>query len=233
MTLRANDCNDAIEKIHDPKKTASGNRLLKKKEIEEILCDRAWDRLLKLMEGRKSPDRRLLSFLFDSDPLLQWRAVEAVSRYAKQLAETDVEDVRRIVRKALWLMNDESGGLLRRGPELIACVIMEVPELMDEYGKILSSFLVEEPFVQGAHWALSRLVKINTEVYRDEKVVDTLKKSLGDSDPAIRAYAADVLKVLDADFHVRITENELDGQSFYEYDFTSGDFLERSAKGVA
>jgi hypothetical protein len=69
-----------------------------------------------------------------------------------------LEAVRESLRRTLWLMNDESEGLLWCGPQVIRAVLANVPALCDEFVAILTGFLREKPFCVGTRWALWRVV---------------------------------------------------------------------------
>jgi len=209
-------------------------RAQRKQLMKTILRDRDWDQLKTLFDERRSPDRHLLGALFDPDPLLQWRAIEAHAIFAGHLAKSDLEDVRRIIRKALWLMNDESDGILWNGPELIAAILRELPSLLEEYGRIRASFLVEEPFERGTHCALTHLAPLNEALFSHPDVIQNLHGSLTDSDPATRAYALRILHILgyknlkDA---TRRTQN--DDADFTEYDIHGGQLVRRTVSEAA
>ena len=118
----------------------SARRLLEEFDLDAI--DR-W------AAGEPQAARTLQSFLFDGDELVRWRAVEAIGRAAGVRARSALEPVRELLRRTIWLMNDESGGLLWHGPQVLAAVLANVPALREEFGAILGSFLEEEPFRAG------------------------------------------------------------------------------------
>jgi len=209
-------------------------RAQRKKLMKAILRDRDWDQLKTLFDGRRSPDRHMHGALFDPDPLIRWRAIEAHAIFAGHLAESDLEDVRRIIRNALWLMNDESGGILWNGPELIAAILREVPSLREEYGRILASFLVEEPFERGTHWALTHLAPLNQALFLHPDVIQNLHGSLTDSDPATRAFALRILHML-GDDNLESTARRMqnDDADFTEYDFNGGQLVRRTVSEAA
>ncbi len=128
------------------------------------------------------------SLLFDADDLLRWRAVEALGRAAAALARRDLEPVREMVRRTLWLMNDESGGLLWMGPQAIGAVLANVPALAGEFLEILAGFLEEDPFRAGTRWALWRVAVVLPEAVA--AAAPEIGASLGDPDPAVRGHAA-------------------------------------------
>ena len=131
----------------------------------------------------------LQPLLFDPDDLLRWRAVEAAGRVATVRARGDVEAAREMIRRALWLMNDESGGVLWVGPEVIGAVLAHVPALQAEFLDVLASFLEEEPFRPGTRWALWRVALADPAAVASAAGT-ALAASLADPDPAVRGLAA-------------------------------------------
>jgi hypothetical protein len=136
--------------------------------------------------------RVLQAMLFAPDDVLAWRAVEGLGRAAAALAREGEEPARELVRRTLWLMNDESGGVLWRGPEVVGAVLANVPALCGELGAVLASFLAEEPFRAGTRWALWRLSGIAPAVVRDAAA--EVGASLVDPDPAVRGLSALALR---------------------------------------
>ncbi len=120
---------------------------------------------------------------------MRGRAIEAVGRVAAVRARRDLEPAREIVRRALWLMNDESGGVLWAGPELIGAVLANVPGVRREFLDVLASFLEEEPFRAGTRWALWR-VALASPGEVAAAAGDALAPSLADPDPRVRGHAA-------------------------------------------
>ena len=207
-----------------------GKRAERKKRIKLILKQRQWENLPVWIDEEPASDKFLLSQLFDPDPLIRWRAIEAIGRLARESArKNDLESVRKIIRNAFWLMNDESGGLLWNGSELIGVILMEVPPLLSEYGRILANFLIEEPFEYGTHWALSHLVKMKPDIFSDNEIINILHESLKDSNPAIRAYGLIILQELNCPVDEKLVEALMEEKSsFTEYDLKTGQFFERT-----
>jgi HEAT repeat protein len=131
----------------------------------------------------------LQSLLFDEDELVRWRAVEAVGRVAAVRAREDVARVREMLQRTLWLMNDESGGLLWLGPQVFGAVLANVPALCGEFLEVLASFLEEDPFRRGTRWALWR-VALTRPAAVAAAAADALAASLHDADPDVRGHAA-------------------------------------------
>jgi HEAT repeat protein len=167
--------------------------------------------------GEPAAARALQSFLFDEEELVRWRAVEAMGRAAAVRARSGLEPARQILRRTLWLMNDESGGLLWHGPQVLAAVMANVPALCDEFGPILGSFLEEEPFREGTRWAFWRLAPSRPEMVL--AVVEELEASLGDASPAVRGHAALALRAARGG---AVTALAGDGEPFDVFDYRTG-----------
>ncbi len=92
--------------------------------------------------------RRVLSTLttltYDADPLVAWRAIDAIGRCAGRVAETDPEFVREHLRRLFWLVTDESGGIAWRAPEAIGEIIRSHPSRLASFvPPLLSLFALE------------------------------------------------------------------------------------------
>jgi hypothetical protein len=141
-------------------------------------------------------NRRTLSFLtaltYDSDDLVAWRAVEALGLAAARLADDDPEYVRIHLRRLLWLLNDESGGIGWRAPEAIGEIIRNRPNLFGEFIPLLISILDLEQedaprFRAGTLWAIGRLGQvIPKELNAANSWIETC---LQDPDPQTRGMA--------------------------------------------
>jgi hypothetical protein len=167
---------------------ARTDRAVRKEAARALL--RAFD--LDGVEGWASQEPQaamlLQSLLFEPDELLGWRAVEALGRVAAAGGRRDPERPREMLRRTLWLMTDESGGLLWRGAEVLGAVLAWVPVLCGEFLEILASFLEEEPFRVGARWGLWRVAAVRPGAVA--ALAAPLSRCSADPDPAVRGHAA-------------------------------------------
>jgi HEAT repeat protein len=131
----------------------------------------------------------LQSLLFDPEPLLRWRAVEAAGQVAAAHARRDLEPARELVRRVLWLMNDESGGVLWVGPQVLGAALANVPALRTELLEVLASFLEEEPFRSGTRWGLWRVALGSPDAVAAAAAA-ALARTLSDPDPDVRGHGA-------------------------------------------
>jgi hypothetical protein len=148
-------------KLHHP---VSGREL--KKILAALLVDDGFPASLDLvrhMRGRQvvSP---LIGFFCDADALRRWRAVSAMGRVVSRLAVESLESARVVMRRFMWSLNEESGGIGWGCPEAMGECMARSERLADEYGCILWSYLhpernfIEHPALQeGVLWGVGRL----------------------------------------------------------------------------
>lgn len=82
----------------------------------------------------------LISSLYNIDKKIEHRAIVALGIVTANLAEHDIESARVIMRRLMWSLNDESGGIGWGAPEAMAEIMARSKRLADEYHKILISY---------------------------------------------------------------------------------------------
>jgi hypothetical protein len=112
----------------------------------------------------------LFSFLFSLDENLKWRSITAFGEAVARLAKCDLESARIIMRRLMWNLNDESGGIGWGSPEAMGEIMARSPRLAEEYSTILVSyirpdgnFLEHEILQRGVLWGLGRLAYTRSE----------------------------------------------------------------------
>ncbi len=94
-------------------------------------------------------NKRILSYLtaltYDPQALIAWRAVSALGLAAGVIADRDPEYVRVHLRRLMWLLSDESGGIGWKAPEAMGEMIRSRPHLFNEFIPILIAVLDMEP----------------------------------------------------------------------------------------
>jgi hypothetical protein len=194
-------------------------------EARDLVAVREW--------GCRDPQalRTLSSMLFETESLLRWRAIEAVGVVAGEISRTDAEPVRRLIRRLLWLMNDESGGLCWHAPEAIAEILHADNSLVREYSAILLSFFHEEPFEVGVRLGVARLAGH----YRRQLdlVEPALRSTDQDRTPEISLASLFALKAtgLDLNQHTiaELARREVEIQV---YNFNAGEMLAVTPGGM-
>ncbi len=105
----------------------------------------------------------LFSLLLDADELIRWRSATAMGAVIARLAGHQMESARVIMRRMMWMLNDESGGIGWGIPESMGETVAVSEPLAREYGHILVSYIdpagnyLEHPVLQrGLLWGLGR-----------------------------------------------------------------------------
>ena len=138
----------------------------------------------------------LFSCLCSCDPLVKWHAVSAMGRTVATLAELEMEAARVVIRRFMWMLNDESGGIGWSVPEAMGEVLACHGALAGEYTHILVSFMREDGFYlelpslqRGLLWGVARLAEVAPELLRAKDAVRYLLPYLESDDPVITGLA--------------------------------------------
>ena len=136
-----------------------------KQQVFDVLNSGAFaQRLPELLEV---PGRRvvnpLFGYLLHADELVRWRAVVAMGEVVSRLTDQEPESARVVLRRMMWQLNDESGGIGWGCPEAMGECIARHPALAASYHRILVSYLdpegnhLEHPVLQhGLLWGIGR-----------------------------------------------------------------------------
>jgi hypothetical protein len=113
----------------------------------------------------------LLSFLYSAEEEVKWGAVTAVGLVVARIAEQDLEAARTIMRRLIWSLNDESGGIGWGAAEAMGEIMARQERLAEEYYRILVSYIREdcnrlenESLETGVLWGIGRLAQARPEL---------------------------------------------------------------------
>jgi len=179
-----------------------GGRVLKGK-IFELLKSTDFD--LALEELSRLPPRQvinpLFSFLHNSDENIKWAAITAIGAIVAKLADEDMEGARVIIRRLMWNLNDESGGIGWGSPEAMGEILARHEGLAREYVHILLSYtknggnyLEHDILQRGLLWGIGRLCQVRPELVKG--AASHLTAYLNSKDAAIRGLSAWVMGLL-------------------------------------
>ena len=106
----------------------------------------------------------LFSFFYSGEEQLRWRAITAAGAVIAKMAGRQIEDARIMLRRLMWNLNDESGGIGWGSPEAMGEAMARNARLAEEYAPILVSYLnpdgnfLEHTGLQcGVLWGVGRL----------------------------------------------------------------------------
>ncbi|HIJ90946.1 MAG: HEAT repeat domain-containing protein [Desulfobulbaceae bacterium] len=176
-----------------------------KKHLLTLLSEPDVGRILAELAGH--PPEALLNALFSgichADLQTRWHAVTAMGATVSRLADQDMETARIVMRRFMWSLNDESGGIGWGAPEAMAECLACHAGLADEYTKILVSFMREDGFYlelpalqQGLMWGVARLAPVHPDLLHFWNAPRYLLPYLDSDDPVVRALAARALGLL-------------------------------------
>lgn len=174
----------------------TSNRQLKK-IIRQLLLqddfDGALDELCQI-PGRRAVNP-LFTFFYDVNTDLRWHAITAMGIVVSDLAERDIESARVVMRRFIWNLNDESGGIGWGCPEAMGETMACNPKLSTEYSRILLSYiqpdgnyLEHEMLQRGVLWGIARLAHARPEFLAASGQL--LIPYMASSDTDIRGLAA-------------------------------------------
>ncbi|MBI9077540.1 MAG: HEAT repeat domain-containing protein [Desulfatibacillum sp.] len=116
----------------------------------------------------------LIGLLCHQEETIRWRAILSLGRLVSALADSNMESAREVMRRFMWQMNEESGGIGWGVPEAMGEVMANHPGLAKEYASILVSyvdedqcFLEHDAFRRGALWGVGRLATVHPDLVRD------------------------------------------------------------------
>ena len=201
-----------------------GGRQLKKK-VFELLSDKDSEKGILKVSGfaARAVVNPLFSFFYNSDELIKWRAVTAMGVVVSNLADNNRESARVVMRRLIWNLNDESGGIGWGSPEAMGEIMARHEGLAKEYHKVLLSYImpegnyIEHEILQrGVLWGVGRLAHARPHLVKD--CAHLLSPYMESPDPALRGLAAWTAGLFDCEttnrLHKRL-ENDQAKLTFY------------------
>jgi HEAT repeat protein len=178
-----------------PNRPISGRAL--KRIVADLLIDETFPASLAAVG--QLPVRQVVNPLFgffcDADALRRWRAVTAMGRLVSGLAQEDMESARVVMRRFIWNLNEESGGIGWGCPEAMGETMARSGPLAREYRCLLISYLnpegnfIDHPALQeGVLWGIGRLAQADPPAAVD--AAPFLAGFLSAEIPALRGLAA-------------------------------------------
>jgi HEAT repeat protein len=181
-------------------------KLLESPDIEAVI-----------QELRQLPVSRvinpLIGALCSNNETARWHAITALGPIMADLADKDMEAARVVMRRFMWSLNDESGGIGWGAPEAMGEIMALHDKLADEYGHMLVAYMREDGFFlelpqlqQGLMWGLARLTMAKPNLLKAKNVVAYLLPYLDSHDSTVRGLTAWTLGLLHAEEAVAYLE---------------------------
>ncbi len=177
-----------------------------KKEVLALLAGPDLEMILERLEALPVKDvvNVLFSAICHADELVRWHGISAMGVMVARLADQDMEEARIIMRRLLWSLNDESGGIGWGAPEAMAEIMVHHGGLAGEYVHMLISymhedgeeiwqdgnFLEHELLQRGLLWGIARLADRRPGLLAGRGVGDEILPYLESGDAGVRGMAA-------------------------------------------
>jgi HEAT repeat protein len=182
-----------------------GSRALKRRVLDLLRSDSLDQGISELL---RLPARQvinpLISSLLCSDEKIRWRAISAIGVIVSSLADEDLESARVIMRRLMWMLNDESGGIGWGAPEAMGEIVACHDGLAKEFAPVLISYVWEdgnfleyEPLQRGAVWGIGRVAREKPDIVRG--AIPYLMSFLESPDAIVRGLAAWTLGLIRAE----------------------------------
>ncbi len=170
---------------------------------------------------------------------VRWKAIAGFGYVVSQIAEKDMEKARIIIRRLIWMLNEESGGMAWGVPEGFAEALYHHKKLKDEYLSIFISYIWDTedtqkhkadnylefpPAQRGVIWGLGRLAQKYREELLEKKVhFHIYKHLLKSSDLAVKflsLWSLNNLFPFPEDFKISVREVEKAVELLQKRDFS-------------
>ncbi len=178
-----------------------------KRCILALLAGDGWEAgLPELADLGQQAAAPLFSALCSSSPKVRWHAITALGVVVGAMAGRTPEKARVIMRRFIWSLNDESGGIGWGAPEAMGEIMTQSPLVAAEYHNHLLAYIHEDhcrpdcylehaPLRRGAVWGVGRLAQVRPDLAA--KAEPDLLCALEDCDTTIRGLAAWTCGLLD------------------------------------
>ncbi len=188
-----------IKKLTVDSKTKSYEKInINKKDFISLLENMDFETIEKASLHNQNIFSWLISLSYDKEKEISWKAIDAMGKIAKAYVSVkNIEPLRNTIRKLLWSMTDESGGIGWRSAELIGEIIMADPELFQDIIPILWSQREEESFLESVLRAMIKLsnkVELSNYIKFEDAELENLLKHERDDIKALTAILIDKTK---------------------------------------
>jgi hypothetical protein len=145
----------------------------------------------------------LVSCLCHTDETIRWHSVSAIGEVVNTIGAEEIENARIVMRRFLWMLNDESGGIGWGVPEAMSESMYHNQILAEEYLHMLVSYSIDDgpelfqdgnfielPLLQhGVLWGLCRLAGQYKEQLINLGMDENINFYLSSNDSQVRGLA--------------------------------------------
>ena len=205
---------------------------MQKPEITALLGAYQLQPIIEAAKRDRSVIRMLISLVYDKEHLQSWRAIEAIGLAAGEIAKTNVDVIRNLSQRFLWMMRDESGNGPGSAPELLGEIVRSTPDAFADIGQVLTSFHDEKMLRRGVMRAIWRIVEKRPDLLTMTQEIMEQKLCLDDDDAVVRAYALMISGLLGLTEFLPLVQSLRDDSSPITI-YDNGEFMIASVAEIA
>lgn len=183
-----------------------GNMKISKRDFIRLVEEKNFEQIEKVSLNNPIVFGWLISLSYDKENSISWKAIQAMGHVAKAYVEAgEFESLRNTIRKLLWSMTEESGGVGWRAAELIGEIIYASPAKFKDIIPILWSKREEDSFLESV---LRSMIKLSNKVNLFDyiKIEETeLKDLLNHRNDEIKALTA--ILIYRTNIKIPVSEN--------------------------
>ncbi len=164
---------------------------ISKRDFISLVEEENFEQIEKVALNNQNIFGWLISLSYDRENPLSWKAIQAMGHVTKAYVNAqNIEPLKNTIRKLLWSMADESGGIGWRSAELIGEIIYAEPSLFKDIIPILWSKKEEESFLESVIRSmikLSKKINLSDYIKVEETELESLLKHERDEIKALTA----------------------------------------------
>jgi hypothetical protein len=174
--------------------------MLSQLEMKHALMDALERNDLETVRTLALQSRKVFSVLvrlaYNKTTLIGWRAIKAIGLVSSLYVENSYDFLRDAIRKLLWSLSDESGGIGWSAPEILGEIVSADPRRMSDIVPLIAEiFSIEEQvFRPGILYALKRIAETQPELVAPFHQL--ILRGLAEHDPLARIYALELVDML-------------------------------------
>ncbi|BCB97422.1 hypothetical protein JZK55_23440 [Dissulfurispira thermophila] len=201
-----------------------------KERIKDALISQSYTEIADMARNDKGVIRHLISLAYEKDEVSAWRAIEAMGVVAGELSKEKMDVVRDTIRRLLWSMGEESGGIGWSAAEMLGEIIRSNPDEFADIIPIVWSFKEEEMFRPGVVWAMGRIASVRPDLVRF--ILKDMQHMITDKNPAVRGYAAWTIGILNENSFIEDINKLTSDKSLIHF-YQNGDLAQKTVAEIA
>jgi hypothetical protein len=163
-----------------------------KSDLQTWLADADFRSVLDAVSRSSRTIGALISLTYAEDPVVGWRAIDAIGRAAEKLSRERPVVFRNYLQRLFWMMSDEAGAVAPHAPEVIGEIVRSDPGGFVDFIPLTVSLLHLEPedkprFLPGILYALGRIGEVAPDSIKEGFV--GVEDALSDRSALVRVMA--------------------------------------------